>query len=609
MKIKKLQIRNFKKFKNLEIEFQDLDCLVGSNNSGKSTLLQAIALFDFCLHQCLSKVNGNPIVLKTRSITEEDFVILPITRGTDLWHDKITQGKNKHILIEILVTFDNEKSVLTTLELNFNRFNIETQTDKDEAWLTALQKFKASYLPVFSTFRTQEEKRTTLAVRDALAEGNVNAVIRNLLLELKAKNREQILIELMQKAFPSIKKMSIEFEELSMRFIEVTYQEEGKKKAFDIFSAGSGFQQFIYLFGFILLEDPSVILLDEPDVHLHGHLQKVLLQELKNLADAGQQVIFATHSRDLITNLQPENILSLYDEEATRLQLDYHVFNTLENLGSLENTQLIVLQEFKRVLIVENKEDWDFIQVFGDIVLGEVKMQAIAKRLAVCYAEGNPYKQDMVRFQKSLQQMFIGTGEAIKMLVVCDRDYYPELAELQQDLKKKSTHIVWQVWERNEIQNYLLSPTVVGKVALRKKPVATHLQQNLTENFEEIFFNNLTNSFYTCIENQKDDIQDKFVKTFEEYSRSKKEGWDSSTCSKKAREYIKTHWETDKTHLADAKKVISFMSKWLQDQKLPTFNALMLAEKLTKEDLPTEMTDFFEKLSNFAGAVTHQITN
>jgi predicted ATPase len=601
MKIKKIHIKNFKKFKNLEVTFQDLDCLVGSNNSGKSTLLQAIALFDFCLHQCLSKVNGNPITLKNRSITEEEFVVLPITKGTDLWHDKTTQGNNKHILIEIAVTFDNDKTVLTKLDFSFNRFKIETTTEQNESWLMELQQFKAAYLPVFSTFRTQEEKRTSLAIRNDLAKGNVNAVIRNLLLALKEQNRAQMLIEIMQNAFPSIKKLSIEFDEASMQYIEVTYQEDDKKKSFDIFSAGSGFQQFLYLFGFILLENPSIILLDEPDVHLHGYLQKALLQELQNLAQAGQQVVFATHSRDLIASLQPENILSLHNGEANRLTLDYQVFNTLENLGSMENTQLIVMQEFKRILVVENKEDWDFIQVFGNIVLGEVKIQAIAKRLAVCYAYGNPYKQDMVKFQKSMQQMFIGAGEAIKMLVVCDRDYYPELEELQQELKEKSSHIHWHIWERNEIQNYLLSPTALGKIAMRKKQASVNLQQNLIHTFDELFFQSLSNAFQTCIESQKDDIQDRFVKTFEEYSRSKGKGWDSSTCSKKSREYLQTYWETHKTHLADAKKVISYMSKWLQDQKIPTFNALMLAEKLIKEDLPTEIFTFFDSLAQFVG--------
>lgn len=34
MRIKKLRIENFKKFQELEVEFQELDCLIGGNNKG-----------------------------------------------------------------------------------------------------------------------------------------------------------------------------------------------------------------------------------------------------------------------------------------------------------------------------------------------------------------------------------------------------------------------------------------------------------------------------------------------------------------------------------------------------------------------------------------------
>ena len=99
--------------------------------------------------------------------------------------------------------------------------------------------------------------------------------------------------------------MSIDFDEVTDRYITVTYREEGHSKDFDIFSGGSGFQQFLYLFGFILLRRPTVIMLDEPDAHLHGSLQAVLLDELKRLVEQDRQVLFATHSRELITRVSP----------------------------------------------------------------------------------------------------------------------------------------------------------------------------------------------------------------------------------------------------------------------------------------------------------------
>ncbi|NUO84130.1 AAA family ATPase, partial [candidate division KSB1 bacterium] len=42
--LKRLRIENFKRFDALELDFKGLNLLVGPNNSGKSTALQACAL-------------------------------------------------------------------------------------------------------------------------------------------------------------------------------------------------------------------------------------------------------------------------------------------------------------------------------------------------------------------------------------------------------------------------------------------------------------------------------------------------------------------------------------------------------------------------------------
>ncbi len=44
MKIKKIQIKNYRSIKELEFEPQSLCALVGENNSGKSNILNAIDL-------------------------------------------------------------------------------------------------------------------------------------------------------------------------------------------------------------------------------------------------------------------------------------------------------------------------------------------------------------------------------------------------------------------------------------------------------------------------------------------------------------------------------------------------------------------------------------
>lgn len=51
--VHKLRLKNFKRIKEEIFEFRNFDLIVGSNNSGKSTALQAMAIWQFCVDQFL----------------------------------------------------------------------------------------------------------------------------------------------------------------------------------------------------------------------------------------------------------------------------------------------------------------------------------------------------------------------------------------------------------------------------------------------------------------------------------------------------------------------------------------------------------------------------
>ncbi len=590
MKIKKITLKNFKKFENLTLALQPLDCVVGGNNSGKSTLLQSLALFDFCLHQCLTKLNGNPLSLKERAVFEADFWALPVIRRTDLWFEQIVQVKKKRILIEIEALFDNEKVVKTTIDFHFNQFLLSTQTDLDENWLIQLKDFKIYYLPAFSNFQIKEEKRTQLSIHNELGRGNVTAVMRNLLLTLKEQKREKMLEDLLKRCFPAIESFKIEFDEGSMQYILVSYKEVNSRKEFDIFSAGSGFQQFIYLFGFILLEQPDIILLDEPDNYLHGHLQKALYNELARLVEEGKQILFATHSRDLIGCVEPENMIYLDAGKAERLRLDYQIFNTLDALGSMENMQLIVLQQFRRVLMMEDKDDWEYLQVFGRLLVGERKMQEIIKRLSVAYTYGNPCYKDMATFRKSLNALFTQKGATVKMFVIADRDYFPYPNDLIAQLKQKDLNIEWHVWEQNEIENYLLNESILIRCIKAKSSTSTAI--------DEIIFKT---KLETIVQEQKDEIEGRFLKGFEVYGRRFEKRWDSSQALKEAKKFLRQEWTLNAFAWADAKQTYGALSGWLQKNAYEQVSTKKSLSKLESQDLPPEMLKLIYRLADFVG--------
>ncbi|KAF4530633.1 hypothetical protein B566_EDAN018735 [Ephemera danica] len=83
----------------------------------------------------------------------------------------------------------------------------------------------------------------------------------------------------------------------------------------DIASAGSGFQQVLLLMTFLHAKPGSILLLDEPDAHLHVILQDAIYHELKSVAERdGSQLIVATHSEVIIDAVEPTELFVVLNE-------------------------------------------------------------------------------------------------------------------------------------------------------------------------------------------------------------------------------------------------------------------------------------------------------
>lgn len=588
MWIKSVTIENFKQFERLDADFTQLDCIVGPNNSGKTTLLQALALFDFCLRECLSRRNGGSYELKRRSVAPEEFYVIPASQPADLWTDRrlISERKPKPILIR--VTLSDGRSATARVILAYNRFGVSVEVPRDEQHgLEDLAAFRVSYLPVFSMFAPLEERRTSAALSDEQTRGRVSAIIRNLLLDLKSKGRHGDLVDLLRRVFPSLADLRIEFHEASDRYITVTYREAGRSRDLDLFAAGSGFHQFVYLFGFILYQQPTVVLLDEPDVHLHAGLQVALLSELQRLVDDGRQVLFATHSSEMIREVSPNCVLDLSEGGVHRLRVAYDVYDTLDKLGAVDKTQLPRIQLYRRVVVVEDRADWDLLAAFCSTVLGNAVWAQVERRLAVCYAKGCPWRQDMRRLRAQLQQLVETHGEALRLFAIADRDYHPEPASLVARLSEPN--IEWHIWERTEIENYLLSPEGIARFLGLRNDQPTLYEDSLRRELERL------------VESCRDTVHDRLTRAFSDHYRTI-EPIDSGEASRRARAYLNENWDRQKLALADAKEqVLPSLKRWLQEDGHGQFSNVALASALAPTDLPEEVHGLAHRLADFAG--------
>jgi predicted ATPase len=92
-------------------------------------------------------------------------------------------------------------------------------------------------------------------------------------------------------------------------YIIAEYQASEGGPRLDISSAGSGFQQVLMLLTFLNTRPATVLLLDEPDAHLHVLLQDSIYGELRAVAAREQsQLIMATHSEVIINSVDPREL-------------------------------------------------------------------------------------------------------------------------------------------------------------------------------------------------------------------------------------------------------------------------------------------------------------
>jgi len=104
--ITKLTLRNFKSVSEQTYEFTQFDLLVGRNNSGKSTVLQALAIWQFCVdefHRSKRSVStGIQVVTAELHGVASTGVQLAVEDRTDRYWPSINgKKKQEYILIGI----------------------------------------------------------------------------------------------------------------------------------------------------------------------------------------------------------------------------------------------------------------------------------------------------------------------------------------------------------------------------------------------------------------------------------------------------------------------------------------------------------------------------
>ena len=475
--ITRLTLRNFKSVGEQVYDFTPFDLLVGRNNSGKSTVLQALAIWQFCVDEFhRSKRSGS----KGIQVILPNFTALPVPEFNLLWKDRdIRRSPNKkqeYILIGIYVEWRRPSGEMATFGVDLRYHSPQTIYAIPGGGWTQFRACEQmgdlpiiAYVPPFSGLEPTEMALDVSPIRQQVGKGQPGSVLRNLLLRVCPAPRRgpsgrvvegyehppadwRELASMVERWF-DVKLGEPKYESAKDVYIKVEYRQNGKD--YDIISGGSGFHQTLTLLAFLFGYRPTTLLLDEPDAHLHVNLQREILDYFKRKSQAlGTQFLIATHAEEFANGVDVSQIVSLLNRVPKRIESTPAI---LQAMADVSNEEVTRLSGSPYILYVEGESDERILRAWADACGAQAAIDKLCFKTMGGGGKKNMKERADLHF-KALQQIIPG----VSRLMLFDFD------DANDAFRPKSNNPALAEWKRKNIENYLLVPDAWTRAALQR---------------------------------------------------------------------------------------------------------------------------------------------
>ena len=325
-----LRIRNFKRFDDVSIELGNPVVFIGPNNSGKSTALQALALWDIGIRRWIEKRGRKETPDKRPgvAINRRDLIAVPVPTAKLLWRDLHVRNvdssgdrpRTQNIRIDVIVGGVSEgKEWSCGLEFDFaNEESFHVRPIRPRAGDSEVrvpvppeaEGVKVAFLPPMSGLAANETLLPQGAVDVRIGEGRTAEVLRNLCFSLIQNGHEEDWQRLRDRMHALFGVDLQPPESIPVRGeLEMAYRDP-RGVLLDLSSAGRGLHQVLLLLAYLYANPGSVVLLDEPDAHLEILRQRQIYSVLcEEAAHKGCQIIAASHSEVLLQEAADRDVV------------------------------------------------------------------------------------------------------------------------------------------------------------------------------------------------------------------------------------------------------------------------------------------------------------
>jgi predicted ATPase len=428
--LEKLKLKNFRCFEDYEIEFDKFNVIVGKNNTGKSTVIDAIKLISNVRRYASYRTD---LKLKPKDIPFSQIHL----RYNYMDEDSIIYSKFSDNT-EIKVVFPTDGDPYA--ELSKDGMDIFKKTLIKRHFGHSI-----GIIPPIGVFEENENLGDEKYLHSIMVSHLTQRHFRNIWHYFDDGFED--FRNIIEETWPECTIKPPEFDSGENK-ITMFFKEKGFDR--EIFWAGHGFQVWLQLMTFLVkLGRKETLVLDEPDIYLHSDMQKKLVNICK---ERSNQVIIATHAVDIIEESDPDDIISIdkNSNKSRRLSSINEVQTCITQLGSFQNLKLVHFMQGKTCLFVEGKE-FRYLKMFAK----KLNFKSFAREDGFSVVElGGFSNWNRLTY---ISWIFLNTiNEKVKCYVVLDRDFHTdqEIDEIVNNLEQKNVKV--HVWERKEIENYAI---------------------------------------------------------------------------------------------------------------------------------------------------------
>jgi predicted ATP-dependent endonuclease of OLD family len=663
MKLLDLQLHNFRKLSNLPqptIAFnQDINVLVGANNAGKTSVLKAIQkLFgteaidvnrdaNYLLSSEVLYIQG---FVKLTSDEWKDFLQIALTKLpqqqiiTGYFQTDTGYSAERLIDLPILLrrssTFvgrklsnqnviagvtSNGQEILRSLHIEESK--IPLQKALDELSISDLYNIYKTPLYLDSKGKILDREPFVALNQIENQSNNEQVNIRGLLYSLKKKEPakfadfKQRLLEI----FTELEDIDAIHNEDLGEFQLVIHEKlrnngDTKSVSYDINNVGQGMQTLVIMLSTILLLKPSIVLMDEPEVHMHPSLIKDFVGYIKKLS-VDTQFIMTTHSEVLINEVGLDKVFYLENDIeqkgiiVTKVDDKNKLLEAVNSLGySIDSSAYTIKPSV--FVFTEGSTDKDFILAFAKKAKLEKQINSFNTAFIAMGGKGNRYK--FAALIDKLNEDFIDSP----LLMILDKDETSNSSI--KDIENKYFSANQQrlhYLDKRQIENYLLDEHAIKHVVAARLKDKSLLERWNNENIlakfiefaelqkekistnylSELFINESlvnTKSLSEILKLLKDKPLNESVPEFTG-ELFKLVGMRTAELGHKttsARVEFENKWNTtNKVEMADGREILKSLRRFISDEYKVSFSADELIEAMAA--IPAEIMSLLNKLT------------